>query len=284
MPPFLAVNGYQNQVVASVHTLRLDRGDRHRRLLEAEAWDMVVVDEAHHLNADEERGPTLGYRLIEKLQEGDRIRSMVFFTGTPHRGKNFGFLALLRLLRPDLFDPRKPIEDQLPRLRGVMIRNNKHDVTDLAGARLFHEPFVRSETYSYSPEEARFYEMLSEFILTGKAYARTIDQTEGRAVMLVLIAMQKLASSSVAAIRRALQGRLTRIVAGRHRLAELQDRLQEYREREEEGDGDTVNAMEEHIAELTAQLVLMEDEEPRLRELVVAADAVTDETNTTALR
>ncbi len=268
----------QNQVVASVHTLRLDRGDRHRRLVEAEPWDMVVVDEAHHLNADEEAGPTLGYKLVEKLGEANRIGSMVFFTGTPHRGKHYGFLALLRLLRPDLFDPRKPVEEQLPLLRGVMIRNNKHEVTDLAGVRLFQEPLVRSETYSYATEEDRFYRMLTEFILTGKAYARTLAQTEGRAVMLVLIAMQKLASSSVAAIRRALRGRLNRIVGGRRRLAELEDRLRDYREREEEGDLDATNALEEQIAELSAQLVLMEDEEPRLRELVAAAEAVTDET------
>jgi len=268
----------QNQVVASVHTLRLDRGDRHQRLVEAEPWDMVVVDEAHHLNADEESGPTLGYKLIDKLQEANRIGSMVFFTGTPHRGKNYGFLALLRLLRPDLFDPRKPVEEQLPMLRGVMIRNNKHQVTDLKGARLFQEPMVRSETYSYTAEEDRFYRTLTEFILTGKAYAGTLAQVEGRAVMLVLIAMQKLASSSVAAIRRALRGRLGRIGGGRKRLAQLEERLREYRDRESEGDDDTTNAMEEQIAELSAQLVLMADEEPRLRELVAAAEAVVDET------
>jgi superfamily II DNA or RNA helicase len=268
----------QKQVIASVHTLRLDHGNRHERLLEAEPWDMVVVDEAHHLNADEESGPTLGYKLVEKLVAANRIGSMVFFTGTPHRGKNFGFLALLRLLRPDQFDPRKPIEAQLPQLRGVMIRNNKHEVTDLAGVRLFHEPLVKSETYCYAPEEDRFYGMLTEFIITGKAYARTLAQTEGRAVMLVLIAMQKLASSSVAAIRRALKGRLNRIVGGRRRLAELEERLRDYRAREEEEDVDAASALEEQIAELSAQLVLMEDEEPRLRELVVAADAVTNET------
>lgn len=268
----------QNQVVASVHTLRLDRGDRHRRLVEADPWDMVVVDEAHHLNADEETGPTLGYKLVEKLQEAGRIGSMVFFTGTPHRGKNFGFLALLRLLRQDLFDPRKPIDEQMTHLSGVMIRNNKHEVTDLAGVRLFQEPLVQSETYGYCPEEDRFYRMLTEFIVTGKAYAQTLGQTEGRAVMLVLIAMQKLASSSVAAIRRALRGRLTRIVAGRRQLSELEDRLREYRDREDDGDDDAASPIEEQLAELSAQLVLMTDEEPRLRELVDAADAVADET------
>jgi len=55
------------------------------------------------------------------------------------------------------------------------------------------------------------------------------------AVMLVLIAMQKLASSSVAAIRRALQNRLGRIVSGRQRLEELEEvraRLGRYEEEE----------------------------------------------------
>ena len=267
-----------NQVIASVQTLRLDRGGRHGRLLEADAWDMVAVDEAHHLNADEQTGPTLGYKLVEGLLEASRIGSMVFFTGTPHRGKNYGFLALLRLLRPDLFDPRRPVDDQLPNLKQVMIRNNKHNVTDLAGNQLFQEPVVRSETYAYTPEEAKFYHMLTEFILTGKAYAQTLAQSERRTVILVLIAMQKLASSSVAAIRRALHGRLGRIVGGRKRLAELEERLRSYREREEEGDTDTASAMEEQIVKLSAQIVLMTDEEPRLRELVATADAVTEET------
>jgi superfamily II DNA or RNA helicase len=278
-----------NQMIASVQTLRLlftekaakmrqENRERCQRLLEADAWDMVVVDEAHHLNADEQTGPTLGYKLIEGLLEANRIGSMVFFTGTPHRGKNYGFLALLRLLRPDLFDPRQPVQDQLPNLKLVMIRNNKHNVTDLAGNRLFQEPLVRAETYAYTPEEAQFYQMLTEFILTGKAYAQTLAQSERRTVILVLIAMQKLASSSVAAIRRALHGRLARIVAGRKRLAELEERFRSYREREEEGDTDTASAMEEQIAELSAQIVLMTDEEPRLRELVAAADAVTEET------
>ena len=267
-----------NQVIASVQTLRLDRSGRHQRLLEAEPWDIVLVDEAHHLNADEQTGPTLGYKLVEGLLEASRIGSMVFFTGTPHRGKNYGFLALLRLLRRDLFDPHRPVESQLPHLKQVMIRNNKHNVTDLAGNQLFQAPMVRAETYAYTPEEAQFYQTLTEFILTGKAYAQTLAQSERRTVILVLIAMQKLASSSVAAIRRALRGRLARIVAGRKRLAELEERLRSYREREEEGDMDTTAAMEEQIAELSAQIVLMTDEEPRLRELVATADAVTDET------
>jgi SNF2 family DNA or RNA helicase len=150
------------QVVASLQTLRKDSGERHGRMLEAPPWDLLVVDEAHHLNADEETGPTLGYRLVERLAESGKLSSMVFFTGTPHRGKDHGFLALLKLLRPETFDPRKPLGPQLPELRRVMIRNNKQNVTDLKGNRLFHTPSVNPETYAYSPEEARFYDMLTD--------------------------------------------------------------------------------------------------------------------------
>jgi ERCC4-related helicase len=273
------------QVVASLQTLRGEGDGRHDRMLEAEPWDIILVDEAHHLNADEERGPTLGYKLIDKLQAAGRIRAMVFFTGTPHRGKNFGFLSLMRLLRPDLFNPRQPIEEQRPNLKHAMIRNNKQMVTDLSGNRLFQEPLVRAETYVYSPEETSFYETLTEFIVTGKAYARGLSDFEERTVMLVLIAMQKLASSSVAAIRRALHGRLNRIVAGRKRLANLERELERLRDQEtdDDVDDDAVAELESKVAEQSAQVVLMSDEEPRLRELVAAADAVGAETKITKI-
>ena len=266
------------QVVASLHTLRLDRGDRHNRLLEAPPWDLVMVDEAHHLNSDEEEGPTLGYKLFDRLVSEKKIRSMVFFTGTPHRGKDFGFLSLLKLLRPDLFDPRKPLQQQLPLMRTVVIRNNKQNVTDLKGQRLFQAPKVTPETYEYSREESHFYDMLTDFIATGKAYASTLSQNDSRTAMLVLIAMQKLASSSVAAIRCALEGRLNRIVQGRDQLAELQQKRAEYESLEEVGDLDALSWLDEQIVSISAQLLLMENEEPRLRELISAADAVTEET------
>lgn len=267
--------GTQHQVVVSLQTLRKDSEGRHERLLEAEPWDLVVVDEAHHLNADEETGPTLGYRLIDKMLTQERIRSMVFFTGTPHRGKHYGFLSLLTLLRPDLFDPGKPLRQQLPQLCRAMIRNNKQNVTDLQGRRLFQSPINRPEQYSYSPEESNFYRMLTEFIATGKAYASTLSSNDGRAVMLVLFAMQKLASSSVAAILRALRGRLARTSEGRQELQRLQA---EYEQLEATGELDALSDLDQKIVELSARIRLMSDEEPKLRELIGAAEAVQGET------
>lgn len=274
--------GTHNQVVASLQTLRLDRKGRHERMLTTDPWDLLIVDEAHHLNADEEAGPTLGYKLIQRLIEEKRLESLLFFTGTPHRGKDFGFLALLRLLRSDLFDPRKPIGDQLPRLRDVMIRNNKQNVTNLQGERLFKAPQVTSETYAYSPSESNFYRMLTEFITTGKAYASGLAEADGRMVMLVLITMQKLASSSVAAIRRALEGRLQRMGDHRTRLDDLRARLKEY-EAIEGATGDDLAPLEEEIASISASVSLMKNEEARLRELVQAAREVREETKITKI-
>jgi len=272
-----------NQVIASLHTLRLDRGERHQRLLDSEPWDLVIVDEGHHLNADEKQGPTLGYQLVKKLQENARINSMLFFTGTPHRGVDFGFVSLLHLLRPDLFDPKHSLTEQLAMLRNVMIRNNKYNVTDLKGNLIFQEPIVNSETYEYSDSEDQFYKMLSDFIIQGRAYASSLNEKMGSAVMLVLISMQKLASSSVAAIRRAIKGRLERIQSSRDDLENLQSQIRRYQELENiEPDNETAQdrmaQMEEGMATISSQLRLVENEESALQELLNAAIAIDEET------
>ena len=90
--------------------------------------------------------------------------------------------------------------------------------------------------------------MLTEFIVTGKAYASTLRGFEGTAVGLVLVAMQKLASSSVAAIRRALRGRLERIGEARQEVDRLRARLDRYRETESGSDLDAMAELEEKIA------------------------------------
>lgn len=271
-------------VVASLQTLRKDSSDRHQRMLQADPWDLAIVDEAHHLNADEQAGPTLGFKLVRNLVETQRVRSMVFFTGTPHRGKPFGFFSLLSLLRPDDFGPKKPVADQLRLLPEIMIRNNKQNVTDLQGKLLFQKPEVYSRTYAYSEAEDAFYKMLTEFIVTGKAYASSLGGRDGRAVMLVLISMQKLASSSVAAILRALQGRLARITAAvdeiRRQQAD-QSVISEHEEAEANYDFDQASSLDEKIAELS--LSLMEDEKEWLEKLIDAAETVANETKIEAI-
>lgn len=266
-------------VVASFHTLRDDRDGRHERMMMTDPWDLIIVDEAHHLNFDEAAGMTLAHRLIKKLGDAEQLQSLIFFTGTPHRGKHFGFLALMSLVRPDLFDPRKPPEGQMALLPQALIRNNKYHVTNLRGERVFRKPKISTTPYHYSPAESTFYQMMTEFIASGRAYATRLDGSQGRAVMLVLIALQKLASSSVAAVRSALQKRLVKL---RHLSAAVQKnqgRISGSTTKLEDlaDDADSSNlVVEDEILKLT--LDLMENECDRLTELIDAADQVTRET------
>ena len=272
----------EDQVVASFHTLRADREGRHERLLEADPWDLVIVDEAHHIHYDKTLGPTQAYKLLQGLEEAGKIHSMVFFTGTPHRGKDWGFLSLLQLLRKDLFSPRAAMGSQIQHLPKVLIRNNKYSVTDLQGNRLFRSPNVRQIDYEYSPAEQRFYDLVSTFIEKGYAYsskvAKSEGQTMGNAVALVLIAIQKLAASSVAAVLRALEKRLGQQTERRGEKTKLEATIKALEESQEAGDNDRLSELEEQLFELSASLRLMEDEEPHLMALIEAARAVHQET------
>ena len=266
--------GTASQVVASVHTLRSEGRGARQRLLGAEPWDLVVVDEAHHLGIDQKTGQTLAYSLVADLENRGKINSLLFFTGTPHRGKDFGFFGLMHLVRPDLFDPEKDSSEQLARLPRAMIRNNKAAVTDLQGNRLFQPVTVYNREYAYSAEESRFYRTLSAFILDGRAYAATLDGRAQTARMLVLTTLQKLAASSIAAIRQALRRRramLETVVGRADREASIdlpdgeQATLDEVAEAEEELPG-------------SAAIVLMKDEIQRLDELISLSEDVTVET------
>lgn len=270
-----------DRVIASVHTLRIDKNNRWKRLFDANPWDLVIIDEAHHLNVDEQGHRTLSYQLVEGLQERGKVQSLVLFTGTPHRGKDKGFLSLLKLLQPEDFDPDQPLEEQVVRLRNVMMRNNKQSVTDMSGKPLFTPVRSRRETYAYSSQEARFYEQLTQFIVTGKAYAAGLGFQDQRKVMLTLITMQKLASSSVAAVGQALGRRLARVRQEKAKVEESREdleRLHELRTEDDPANLDEISRLEERLVESLRGVKLNPNEIPALEELLAAANEVTRET------
>lgn len=260
-----------NQVVASFHTLRMDKP--RKRLMQAEPWDLVIVDEAHHFQA-QERSATLTYNLLRELEDAGRIESLTLFTGTPHRGKDFGFLALMQLLRPDLFDPEKDMEEQLTELPNAMIRNNKALVTDLDGNRLFRSVETSAIDYGYSEAEAAFYHTMSDFILDGRAYAASLSGRQQTARMLLLIALQKLAASSIAAITRALRRRRSMlantVLDATPRNAIEPDTLDEIAEAEESRPSETA-------------VLLMQDEIARLDEILALSTEIDHETKIATL-
>jgi superfamily II DNA or RNA helicase len=259
------------QVVASFHTLRMKKA--RDRLLTAEPWDLVIVDEAHHFQA-QERTNTLTYSLLEELENAGKITSLLLFTGTPHRGKDYGFLALIRLVRPDLFDPDRDILEQLPDLHKAMIRNNKALATDLHGNKLFKPVSTEAINYTYSAAESQFYETMSEFILDGRAYALNLTGRQQTARMLLLIALQKLAASSIAAIRSALERR-------RETLSKRITDVPPTEEEEPETLDEAAEAEESRPDQLA--LMLMQDEIERLDEILKLAQEVEGETKVVRL-
>lgn len=140
--------GTAQMVVASVHTLRREVAEgkiEASQFLDAEPWDAVVVDEAHHLHADERTGETLSLQLLKEMEKRQKIGSLLLFTGTPHRGKDYGFFSLLSLLDESRFGPDKDPDEQILALRDFMIRNNKSTVTDLKGNKLFTPASVETQ-------------------------------------------------------------------------------------------------------------------------------------------
>ena len=271
-------------VVAALPTLRKDVKGRHERMLNADDWDLLIVDEAHHLNAQEDTGATLGYRFIQSLIDNDKFKSRLFFTATPHRGKDYGFFALLHLLRPDLFDPREKPEIQQAAVKEAFIRNNKQLVTDMDGNKLFKPVKVSSRTYSFSDDEQAFYDKLTRFILTGQAYASSLAKVDQRTVYLVLTAMQKLAASSVAAIHSAINGRIRRLGESKKRLKDIDAEMIRLAEDIDKPElDDRYVALEEEYASTTVKVALMEDELPMLEELQALASKVKQETKTQTL-
>lgn len=265
--------GIHQIVVASLPTLRADNKGRHDRLLQAPAWDMVIVDEAHHLNVEEGANRTLGFDLLEKLQLAGKVDSCVLFSGTPHRGKNYGFWSLMSLVDREVFGPKRNEGGMLAALPRYLIRNAKQKATDMQGVRLFKPVQQFPETFTYTQPEEAFYQLMSEFIVAGKAYASSLNKTEGGQVMLVLIALQKLASSSIAAVLAALktrQGRLSREASKSRAELDLPT----------DGSGDEIQQALEAWARDTkrAQLQLMEDEGRHLNDLIDAGDLATQET------
>ena len=265
-------------VVASLDTIKMDNPGRKARFFSAEPWDLVVVDEAHHLNNEKKGGATQGYALIEAMEDQEKFRDLLFFTGTPHKGKNFSFLSLMKLLAPKEFNPYGVMALQLDKLKKYMIRNNKYNVTDLQGNTLFKPPLVTSMTYSYTPEESEFYGKLTEFIESGMAYAGSLNRETGSIVMFVLVTMQKLASSSVAAVSNALKKRIQRFEDAKVERAKLESQLKELNEIEDEFELDRRARLEERLFELASFVQIGQNEQGALKELLSLAEKIEAET------
>lgn len=199
------------RVIASIDTVK--RPARMERLLNAPRFDLVIVDEAHHVSRiryGKKQQTTMNYRLMEALQ--GHTRDLLFLSATPHQGDNFQFWSLVNLLDNHLFDSPEAMISHRSLLNRVMIRRTKREVVDANGKPLFVRRQVHTESFEPALREQRFYEQLTDYLRTGYEAAglfRTGRTTSAqRAIGFVMTAFQKMMSSSPRAIKQALRRRL----------------------------------------------------------------------------
>lgn len=209
-------------VIVSIDTIK--KPVRLEKLMKGPEWDIIIVDEAHHLSRKKygkKIDVTQNYRLAEKLK--GITCDLVFLSATPHQGDGFQFWSLIQLLDDQLFENPEAMEDHRGLLNRVMFRRTKREVTDVDGNPIFMKRNVHSQKFSLSMREQRFYEKLTEYLREGyNAAGAGQDKTtkQQRAVGFIMATFQKIMSSSPRAIKQSLRRRLIAIYARRQMALE----------------------------------------------------------------
>jgi superfamily II DNA or RNA helicase len=201
----------KNRVIASIDSVK--RPVRMERLLNSPRFDLVIVDEAHHVSRiryGKKQQTTQNYKLLEALQ--GHARDLLFLSATPHQGDNFQFWSLINLLDNSLFDSPQAMISHRSLLNRVMARRTKREVVDANGKPLFVRRQVHTEAFEPALREQRFYEQIISYLRTGYEAAGMFragrTTSAQRAIGFVMTAFQKMMSSSPRAIKQALRRRL----------------------------------------------------------------------------
>ena len=148
-------------IVASIH--RAVHGSNSDAVANSGPWDVLVVDECHHLTDWELGGgnPRENFKLVKQLiGRLDSEARVIFMSGTPHQGHEARFENLLRLLRR---------EGELDGdLAGRVIYRTKDDVTDWEGDPLFPGRHVNAPSlFTASPVYLTWLCRIHEFYSSG---------------------------------------------------------------------------------------------------------------------
>lgn len=166
-------------------------------------WDLIIVDEAHRLGGSTEQ--------VARFKLGDALSQaapyLLLLSATPHQGKSDAFRRLIGFLDPDAL----PGDDAITReaVAPFVIRTEKRRAIDANENPLFKPRFtqlVPIEWGSAHTEQRALYDAVTEYVRDG--YNRAIKEKQ-TAVGFLMILMQRLITSSTAAIRTALERRLT---------------------------------------------------------------------------
>ena len=165
-------------------------------------WDLIIIDEAHRIGGSTEQ--------VARFKLGDALSQaapyMLLLSATPHQGKSDAFRRLIGFLDADAL----PGDDAISReaVAPFVIRTEKRRAIDAEGNPLFKPRFtqlVPIEWGAAHSEQRALYDAVTEYVRDG--YNRAIKEKQ-TAVGFLMILMQRLITSSTAAIRTSLERRL----------------------------------------------------------------------------
>ena len=220
-----------NQIIVSIDALkpiesrqgwnqeRVDAYNKYRLEMVVNAdFDMVIIDEAHRMGGSSTS--VSRFKMAEVLCNA--VPNLLLLTATPHRGKSDHFRRLLQLMDADAFsgEGMPCIEDIQP----YVMRSEKRFAVDYDGKKLFNERTtvrldVLLEPVRHAAQIA-LYDHITDYVRICFGRAKSAKRN---ATGLVMVMLQKLASSSTDAILSALRTRLYRLENG-----EDEDNLEGY--------------------------------------------------------
>ena len=209
---------------------KLARSDELQEKLKVTEWDLIVCDEAHKMAATVWGGEVkytkrflLG-RLLSNI-----TRNFLLLTATPHNGKEEDFQLFLSLVDPDRFEGIHSTSQKAVDVSDVMRRLVKEELLKFDGKPLFPERIAYTVNYDLSPEEAKLYAEVTDYVREEFNRADNLNNEHKTTVGFALTILQRRLASSPEAIYQSLRRRRERL---EHRLSEerLGKRAAEYRD------------------------------------------------------
>jgi SNF2 family DNA or RNA helicase len=182
-------------------------------------WDLIIIDEAHRVAGSS--GEVARYKLGNLLAQASPY--LLLLSATPHNGKTEPFLRLIRLLDADAFPNAKSIVRE--QVAPFLIRTEKREAIDNNGNLLFKNRITHLVTISWDERnnlQRELYEMVSSYV--AKTYNKALrNRKKNMCLIFLLIIMQRMATSSTAAIRQSLERRLNVLLEQRTCVGNLRE-------------------------------------------------------------
>lgn len=201
-------------------------------------WDLIIIDEAHRVAGSS--SDVARYKLGYLLSQASPY--LLLLTATPHNGKTEPFLRLVRLLDEQAFPNYKSIVKE--QVAPYLIRSEKREAIDNNGNLLFKKRYTHLVELHWDERHSlqrQLYELVSSYVSKTYDKARR-NRKRNMCLIFLMIIMQRMVTSSTAAVRQSLERRLRVLLEEETRVNTMSE--SDWDERDiEDGDADAMEAM-----------------------------------------